>query len=534
MVVTNENQVPSRVDLSASGRNRVFDRLILAVVFVGGMSSIAVEIAAARLLGPYFGTSDFIWANLIGLTLLYLSIGYYVGGRIADRWPDPRLLLVLTAVAGAGTAAIPPLSRPILQQSLSAFANLSVGAFYGSLVGVILLFSVPVTLLGFVSPFAIRLRLSRVEGAGNTAGSLYALSTVGSILGSFLPVLVLIPTVGTYWTFYLFGLALLLTSAAGLLLLRVWSGAVVAAGAAVAVLALGLFTGHAVVRPPEFGKLVHEEESAYNYIQVVKQNGTYMLVLNDGHAVHSLYNPSATRYYGYWDDVTLAPLFNADAGVSDVRSAAIIGLAGGTVVQQLNAAYGPIPIDGVEIDPKIVAVGRRYFNMNQPNLNVIVQDGRYFVATTDKRYDLVAIDAYRQPYVPFQLVTREFFQQVSDRLTPNGTLVINAGRTQTDFRLVDVIATTLKSVYPNVYVFDDDRYTNSIVIATKQPTRLGDFTRNIDALSPGFLKLVGDQVLQSGNVREWTGMNPDLVFTDDHAPVEWIIDSMIVDAARGK
>ncbi|HEU5424490.1 MAG TPA: fused MFS/spermidine synthase, partial [Nitrolancea sp.] len=508
--------------------------LVLLVVFIGGTSSIAIEIAASRLLGPYFGTSTFIWANLIGMTLLYLSVGYYVGGRIADRWPSPRLLLAITAVAGIGTGLIPPLSRPILERSLTAFANLSVGAFYGSLVGVILLFAIPVTLLGFVSPFAIRLRMRRVASAGNTAGSLYALSTVGSILGSFLPVLLLIPTVGTHWTFYIFALALLVTAALGLLLLRAfWFGGLVSVAAAV-LLVYASFANHGVVRPSEWGTLVHEEESQYNYIQVEKQNGTYLLVLNDGHAVHSIYDPTATFYNGYWDDFGLAPFFNGGETPGDVKSAALIGLAAGTVVKQLNRSFGPIPIDGVEIDPDIVKLGRQYFDMNEPNLDVYVQDGRYFLETSDRRYDLIGIDAYQQPYIPFHLVTREYFQEVSDHLSDNGVVVLNAGRTETDFRLVNVIAATMKSVFPNVYIFDDNYYTNSVVVATKSPSNIANFARNIQQLQPGFLKTVGERVLQTGNVREWTQQDPALVFTDDKAPVERIVNRMIVDAARGE
>ncbi|HEX3723645.1 MAG TPA: fused MFS/spermidine synthase, partial [Nitrolancea sp.] len=310
---------------------RVFHWLVLVIVFIGGTSSIAIEIAASRLLGPYFGTSTFIWANLIGLTLLYLSIGYYYGGRIADRWPNATLLLGFTSIAGLGTGLIPILSRPILEKSLSAFASYSVGAFYGSLVGVILLFAIPVTLLGFVSPYAIRLSLNRVNAAGNTAGSLYALSTVGSILGSFLPVLVLIPSFGTYWTFYLIALALLVASALGLLILHarwVGLGAIVLI---VIVLALALYTDGKSIRSPEFGKLIHEEESEYNYIQVLKQGNATILALNDGHAVHSIYQPGVEIYGGPWDYVTIGSYFNKNESPADVKNAALIGLAGGTM-----------------------------------------------------------------------------------------------------------------------------------------------------------------------------------------------------------
>ncbi|MDI3341036.1 MAG: fused MFS/spermidine synthase [Sphaerobacter sp.] len=515
-------------------RQRLFNWLLLTIVFVGGLSSIGIELTASRLLGPYFGDSTIIWANLIGLTMLYLSIGYYFGGRVADRWPSATVLYCITAAAGFATGLIPFVSRPILERSLVAFQHLAVGAFYGSLLGVILLFAVPVTLLGFVSPFAIRLRVLSVRSAGNTAGSLYALSTLGSIAGSFLPVLVLIPWVGTYKTFYTLSLLLLLTSLLALTLLRARGPALGVLVLTAVVVAVAVFWKASAVRPPEYGEIVHEEESQYNYIQVVRQGTTYYLSLNEGHAVHSVYDPNRQLAGGPWDYFMVAPYFNPDTSPSDVRSMALIGLAAGTIPKQFTAAYGPIAIDGVEIDPAIVKVGRQYFDMNEPNLNVVVQDGRYFLTTTDRQYDLIGIDAYHQPYIPFHLTTQEFFQEVRDHLTPNGVAVVNAGRTATDFRLVDVIASTMKSVFPNVYIIDVGRYTNSIVIGTNQPTDIDNFERNIDRLPPGLIRTVGEVSLETGNIREWTSTDPKQVFTDDWAPVERVVDLIIIDTATGR
>src|SRR5215470_5040084 len=190
--------------------------LLIVVVFVAGACSLAVELSASRLLAPYFGTSLFVWSNLIGLILLYLTIGYYLGGRLADRFPRPAVLYTLTIIAAFLISVIPFLSRPILLWSQSAFSTYSIGVFYGSLVSVLLLFAVPMILLGCVSPFAIRLRIEQLGKSGRTAGQLYAISTAGSILGTFLPVLLLIPTIGTYRTFFTFAVALLLVSIIGL------------------------------------------------------------------------------------------------------------------------------------------------------------------------------------------------------------------------------------------------------------------------------------------------------------------------------
>src|SRR5215831_10238117 len=199
-----------------AGRN-IQGWLLILLVFVAGACSLAVELSASRLLAPYFGTSLFVWSNLIGLILLYLTIGYYLGGRLADRFPRPEVLYALTIIAAFLISVIPFLSKPILVWSQSSFATYSVGVFYGSLVSVILLFAAPMILLGCVSPFAIRLRIQQVGKSGHTAGQLYAISTAGSILGTFLPVLWLIPTIGTRYTFFVFAVSLLLVSIVGLI-----------------------------------------------------------------------------------------------------------------------------------------------------------------------------------------------------------------------------------------------------------------------------------------------------------------------------
>ncbi|HUG13536.1 MAG TPA: fused MFS/spermidine synthase [Thermomicrobiales bacterium] len=504
--------------------------LLGIIVFIGGVSSIAIEVSASRLVGPYFGESTFIWANLIGLTLLYLTIGYFIGGRIADRWPSSTLLFAMTATAGASIAFIPMISRPILRVSLQAFNDVAVGQFYGSLLGTMLLFALPITLLGCIAPFAVRLRINLVEGVGNTAGSLYALSTVGSIVGSVLPTFLLIPAFGTRTSFLILSLALLIPSTIALASIR----AVRAFGFAIALVALvalmPVIDRGGLIRPPEYGEIIHERETRYNYVQVIDLNGEIRLALNEGHATHSIYNPDRLLTQGPWDYFMVGPYFNADHRPEDVQSLLLIGLAAGTVAKQFTFAYGSIPIDGVEIDGEIADVGREYFDMNEPNLNVIVDDGRYYLERTDTTYDVIGIDAYRQPYIPFHLTTREFFQEVSDSLTDDGVAVINAGRTRTDFRLVEVIASTMADVYPNVYIIDVARFTNSIVIGTKQPTEIANFAENILRLpEDSLIRIVGEASIELGNMREWT--EPGQVFTDDLAPVELVVDQIIIGEA---
>ncbi len=211
---------PKRAQGSAGAsrtRRTLQDRLLLLLVFVAGAASLAIEMAASRLLAPDFGSTLFVWASLIGLILLYLTVGYYVGGLLADRYPRPQLFYAISIVAALLIALIPVIAPPILNWALLTFSTLSSNVFYGSLVSVVLLFALPMILLGCISPFAIRLRVEQVGRAGSNAGLLYAISTAGSIVGTFLPVLVTMPDIGTARTFLVFAGALLLVSLVGLI-----------------------------------------------------------------------------------------------------------------------------------------------------------------------------------------------------------------------------------------------------------------------------------------------------------------------------
>src|SRR2546421_2383138 len=322
-------------------------QILLPLVFISGMASLAAEFGAARLMAPYVGSSLYVWGVLIGLILIYLSAGYVLGGRLADRHPHAELLYQLTAWAGLWIGLIPLVSYPILLVSQQGFATLSAGLVLGTLLAVLALFAVPVVLLGCVSPFAIRLLLRDVETGGNTAGAVYALSTAGAILGTFLPVFWLIPTYGTRPTLIIFSVALLLLSVVGLWpRRRLFAIFLIAVLAGAALLPPG-------IKPPEQGRLLYEKESAYNYIQVVQVGTRTELILNEGQAVHSIYDSASLTTGGPWDYFALGSYFRqAQASEPVPKKVAILGLAGGTTARQLAAAYGrSVDITGVGIDP---------------------------------------------------------------------------------------------------------------------------------------------------------------------------------------
>ena len=556
-----ERDVPAQPQVAPRAAAQGSSRFLLLVVFLAGIGTLGIEMIASRLLAPYFGTSQPIWAVVIGLTLIYLTIGYRLGGTLADRRPDERVLYRIITWAGFVTGFIPLLSDPILRFSQGTIARVAVGSFLGALFGVLILFAAPVILMAMVSPFAIRLQLTRVEAgvaaAGRTAGSLSALSTVGSIVGTFLTVLYLIPEIGTARTTYLIAVFLIVV---GLIGLRDWRYL------AMLLIVAGLFyyttTTRGNIKSADCAgcTLVAESESTYNYIQIASsQSQTYgpqvNLILNEGQAIHSIYHPRFEQSKnpldlltggGPWDYFSVTPYFYPNRAASSVKSMAMLGSATGTVPKQFLAIYGAdAQIDAVEIDPQIIKLGRRYFDMrdssydpSHPNYRVHPEDARYWLANADGTYDIIGMDAYHQPYIPFHLTTVEFFQLVKQHLTPEGVAVVNAGKgPDGDDRLGVALAGTMRQVFPQVFVIDTAGFGNQIVVGVNEPVGDGalNFQQNFERMQMPVLRTVMDWSLRLGAapVREFLPSEARYEpFTDDKAPVEQLIDSLIFDQIK--
>ncbi len=497
-------------------------------VFASGMTTLAIELAASRLIGTVFGVSNLVWASIIGLILIYLTLGYFVGGRWADRSPHARTMYAILAWGAFTAGLVPLLSRPVLHLAADAFDQLQLGILFGSFTTVLVLFSVPVTLLGAISPFAIRLAISDPREAGTISGRIYAISTLGSFIGTFLPTLVMVPLIGTTFTFLAFSGFLVLVALVGLWRTSGWRAALTCAWMPIVLLVLAILAGRGPVKTTS-GQ-IYETESAYNYIQVLERDGYRYLRLNEGQGIHSQWHPTELNYMGPWEQFLAAPFFNApEYGPERVESMAIVGLAAGTLARQSTAVFGPIPIDGWEIDPEIIAVGRQYFDMNMPNLNAIAQDGRWGLEQSEKRYTVIGVDAYRPPYIPWHLTTQEFFQVVYDHLAEDGVLVINVGRAPDDRRLIDHLVSTIQTIFPSVYVMDVPYSFNSMVYATVQPTDAANLYINFDHLRqrsdvhPLLLESIQKSIVYMQPTPE-----SDVVYTDDWAPVEWITNNMVL------
>jgi spermidine synthase len=510
---------------------------LFILVFVSGITTLGIEMSTSRLIGNMFGNSNVVWAGVIAMTLFYLMVGYFIGGRLADRFPTPSAFLRLCSWAALSSGITPLLAWPILRQAAEALLAIQVGFSLASSLLVAVLFAVPITLLGAVPPFAIRLMIRSVDHSGSDAGRVYAVTTAGSLIGTFTPTLVLIPSIGTLASFAVYaGLLLVIT-------LFVWAKLepqswLRQSWMPAALLALCLIVlGEPLKAPPEGTILLHERETRYNYVQVVEDpDGARMLLLNEGLAIHSIYNPRELQTFGSWDYFLAAPYANpAPFTPAQVDRIAVLGLATGTVAHQYTEVYGDIPIDGVEIDGGIVEVGREYFDMTMPNLNVIVEDARFALRGMGNDYQMIGIDAYRPPYIPWQLTTVEFFEEVQARLADDGVVVVNVGRTYQDRRLVEAMTATLLQVFPTVHTFDVPSAFNSILIGTNQPSDQQDMIDNFIALNrtPDTQPLLLATIELALTSRVETQAS-NLVFTDDLAPVEFISDSIVLQFVLGE
>ncbi len=507
------------ISQTSGGRSYLF-----LTVFIAGMSTLAIEFTASRLLQTVYGTSNIVWANVIGLVLLSLTAGYFIGGRLADRHPRETLFYGLVSAAGFCAVFFLLLTGAVLREAASAMAIMNVGAIAGSLLLVVLALAIPVTLLGCLSPFAIRLAVRDVTEAGRISGRIYAISTLGSLLGTYLPVLIVIPLGGSRLAAVLFGSVLLVVG-----LIGVWRSG--DQKTRLSSLALPIILVPAVLLwlrggIKEYSGQLYEGESAYNYIQVIRRGECNYLLLNEGQAYHSFYcDGGRVPEISVWSIMLAAPFFNADPAPPERM--AVIGLAAGTIPKQFTQVFGPLPIDGIELDPAIIEVGRDYFALNESNINAIAGDGRYALAQLPGPYDVITIDAYKVPYIPWHLTTREFFTEVSERLGETGVLAINVGRVPDDRRLVDAVGSTLLDVFPTVHAIDVPGTLNTILFATKRPTTIGNLYAHLATLAAD-----SDPLLREALITAAANIAPvsagETVMTDDRAPVETISDSIVI------
>ena len=496
-------------------------RSLEVLVFTVGAGALGAEIAAARLMAPWFGASTIVWANTIAIVLVSLSVGYAVGGRLADKDPRPAGLARIVLLASVLLAVVPFVSGPFLRLASKAVDQLSAAIFVGSLVGVGVLIAIPLLLLGMVSPYALRLSVDTVDVAGRTAGRLYAISTAGSLVGTFLAALLLIPFVGTRRTFLIFAAAMAVAAVPQLTHGRLRAAVVPAAILALVVLPTG------TIKTADTGgdRVIWEAETQYQYARVLQaDDGERSLELDEGYAVHSVYRPGHWLTGNYWDEMLALSLAGEQA---PPRSVAILGDAAGTSARQLGHYFPQARIDAVEIDGALTEVGRELFDLRGPHLYTHTADARPWLYASTRRFDVIMVDAYRQPYIPFYLTTREFFSLVRDHLEPGGVVIVNVGHPEGSTSLEKVLGATMRAAFGDDAVWrDPSQRVNTMLVGTTSTDPAARLLALAPTLPPD-LALVASAAAS----RIAPALAGGQVFTDDRAPVEWLVDLSLAEQA---
>lgn len=481
------------------------NRLMLyTIVAVSGASVLAMEILGTRILGPYYGVSLFLWSALITVTLAALSAGYLLGGRWADRTTSFRRLCLIVSAAGLWVAAMPWFQRPVIglteQWGLRA-ATLGSAA---------LLFFIPLAMLGAVTPYAVRLATTAVDTVGRTAGRLFAVSTLASVVSALLTGFFLIPNLGVFMLTTSVGVLLICTGAAGLLADR--SAGTGPAGALL-LLALGataVWASPAESPDPARG-LLAVRESPYAEIRVFQNADGRQLLID--HGIHTRVDTETWASTLPYTAVMEIP----EKYFSTPGSMLLIGLGGGALVRRYETDGWEV--DAVEIDPGVIATAREFFRLDDYGANIIEMDGRRYLSSTVKRYDVVLIDAFGSSAIPFHLITTEAFALVKRVLKPGGVLAMNLICIGWDDPLVARVAATLGESFREVLALPmaepPDRLGNLIVIAGDGDMEGIDEPESNSELDPDWRYSPGYAILHAWDNRFRPPTEGILPYTDD-------------------
>ena len=527
---------------------------ISVAVFLAGAALLGLEIAASRVLAPYFGNSLYVWGALIGIVLAGLSIGYWVGGIAADRYPTPRLLVGVLLTGSSLVLAIPYIDGWVLER----LVEWDPGPRLNPLLATIFLFGAPSVILGTVSPIAVRLLSRSIQKLGRTAGRLFAISTAGSIAGTFATSFWLIPELGTDQVLAAAAVAVMLAAASIALVERLAVAGVVAlalAGASIgAVVSLAPESGATVsasqlrnwspvyrqqapddriggIEDTQEGyKILHTSDSQYHRIAVVEDDDEPLPPLRQ------LLPERHVRRRPLPDPVRVLRLPPAPVRLSRrTQDVLYVGLGGGSAPKRTWRDFPGVRLDAVELDPEVVDVAYEYFELpRDPRLNVEVEDGRRYIARSDKRWDVIVIDAFYSDSIPFHLATREFLELAKSRLTPGGTVVTNIiGAVRgPDSRLFRSMLRTYRAVFPTVAIHpvldaggnDLESIRNIILVAAEGAAPSKQFLlerwRDVRRRSPGAPDLV--QAIR-GRVDAPLSTEDVPVLTDDYAPTDALL-----------
>ena len=499
--------------------------------FFSGMSVMAVELGASRLLAPYFSSSQIVWTIIIGTIMIAMALGNYFGGKSADKDPDPDKLYKRILISAVWIAAIPFVGKLVIL-AVSALLIVTVSTnflIWAAFLACMIIFVYPLFLLGTVTPSLVKYTTDSLEDNGKTVGTLGAFNTIGSIIGTFAPTFITIPSVGTAVTFLIFSGVLLALGvvyfiSAKRCALRVTVCSVLFVGCCFASTTLGFAFWEE--------KLTFEGESVYNYLLVKEDEERTVLSTNVLFGVQSIYMKDGGLSGLYYDTAMAAPLMSSGGDKSDIL---VLGMGTGTYAKQCREFFPNVSAEGVEIDDKITYLAHQYFELDE-DIKVTTYDGRAYLEALKaqrrngkgKLYDVIMVDAYQDITIPFQMSSKEFFELVSQTLKPDGVMVVNMNmRSDSEDGINQYLADTISSVFPYVYTSDVIGSTNRELFASKNEDMIEELNKNILTVTDARLADKLSDVSQS--LKPYKAGK--LILTDDKAPVELlgmkVIDGMI-------
>ena len=508
-------------------KNKLF---LYLTEFFSGMSVMAVELGASRLLAPYFSSSQIVWTIIIGTIMIAMALGNIYGGRTADKSPNPDKLYGRIIVAALWIALIPVVGKYIIV-GISAVLIFSVNNNFlilAAFVACMVIFVFPLFLLGTVTPSLVKYSVSNLDDNGKTVGTLGAFNTIGSIIGTFVPTFVTIPAVGTSITFLIFAGILLALSIVYFVMEKAGKKKVVAS---VLIFAFSCGTGYSDSFAFWENNLTYEGESVYNYLQVYENDERVALSTNVLFGIQSVYMKQDELTGMYYDYAMAAPLMLKDKA-ADQMDVLILGMGTGTYATQCRKYFGDMNIEGVEIDEKITDLSRKYFSLSE-DVPVTTYDGRAFLNASQKAYDVIMVDAYQDITIPFQMSSKEFFALVKSHLKDDGVMVVNMNMRGTkEGNINQYLSDTIGSVFTTEVIVDVAGSSNRELFASDDPDIGKNLTKHTGELTNANLKNMMQEV--ASNLTEYQKGN--YILTDDQAPVELlgmqVIDELIKDEVQ--
>ena len=494
-------------------KNKLF---LYLTEFFAGMSVMAVELGASRLLAPYFSSSQIVWTIVIGTIMIAMALGNIYGGKSADKSPNPDKLYGRILIAAIWIALIPVVGKYIIL-GISALLIFTVSNNFliiAAFAACMVIFVFPLFLLGTVTPSLVKYSVDSLDDSGQTVGTLGAFNTVGSIIGTFVPTFVTIPAVGTSITFLIFSGILILLSVIYFICQHTGKKKI-AASVLIFILCCGL--GYSDSFAFWQKDLTYEGESIYNYLQVSETDRQVVLSTNVLFGVQSIQRKDTELTGMYYDYALAAPcMAGMNGSDNDSRSVMILGMGSGTYASYCVRYYPGVSVQGAEIDRKIADIATEYFGLPD-SVEVAVEDGRAYLTASQEQFDVIMVDAYQDITIPFQLSSVEFFTQVQRHLKPGGVMVVNLNMTsQQEGSINQYLCDTMASVFAHTYWVNVPSNTNTVVFCTDADGLRQTFDANRALLQNASYAAMMEKVAQ--NLQDYTG--GDHILTDDKAPVE--------------